>query len=77
MANKRWWDVAVVSASAIIVALVLVNGAQRWELAGALAVIAAIDVVWFAIGRASDDDGRRALLATALVVVLAGVGTAI
>jgi signal transduction histidine kinase len=77
MVRKGWWDIAVVSASAILVALLLVNGAERWELVGALAVIVAIDIVWFAIGRACDGEGPRALVATVLVILLSGVGTAI
>ena len=77
MADKRWWDIAVVSASAVLVALLLVNGAERWELAGALAVIVGIGIVWFAVGRPCDGDGPRALVATVLVIVLSGIGTAI
>jgi len=77
MRDKRWWDIAVVSSSAILVALLLVNGAEQWELVGAVAVIAGIVIVWFAIGRPCDGDGPRALVATVLVIVLSGIGTAI
>ena len=77
MTDTRAWDIAVVSATAILVALLVVNGAARWELAGALVALAAIDTAWFAIGRSSARDSRRAMLATIAVVVLAGVGTAI
>ncbi|GAB3605221.1 sensor histidine kinase [Conyzicola nivalis] len=77
MGNIRGWDIAVVSAAAILFALVLANGAEGGELVGAGAVIVAIIVVWFALGRGSEDGSPRAITVSALIVVLSGVGTAI
>jgi signal transduction histidine kinase len=77
MGNIRGWDIAVVSAAAILFALVLANGAEGGELAGAGAIIVAIVVVWFALGRGSEDGSPRAITVSALIIVLSGVGTAI
>jgi len=77
MRDKRWWDVAVVSAAAILVALLFVNDAEGRELVGALVVVAAIVLVWFVVGRSVDDDGPRATAVAVAIIVLSGVGTAI
>jgi signal transduction histidine kinase len=77
MNSMRGWDVAVVSAAAILVVLVLANGAEGGELAGAAAVIVGIVLVWFALGRRSDEGSSRAVAVTALIIVLSGLGTAI
>lgn len=77
MGNNRGWDVAVVATAAILVVLLLVNGAEGAELIGALAVTLAIVVVWFAIGRRGEQGSPRAIATVVLVIVLAGVGTAI
>jgi len=77
MSGFRGWDIAVVSAAAILVALVLANGAEGAELFGAAAVIVAVVISWFALGRGSDEGSARALTASALIIVLSGVGTAI
>ena len=77
MADKRWWDIAVVSAAAILVALVLMNGAEGWRLTGALGVIAGVVVVWFAVGRGSAEGSRRAIATVAVVIVLSGIGPVI
>ena len=77
MGTIRGWDIAVVSAAAILVALVVANGAEGWELAGAVAVTLAIVLVWFTLGRSSEEGSPRAITVSALVIVLSGVGTAI
>jgi len=77
MSGFRGWDIAVVSAAAILVALVLANGAEGAELFGAAAVVVAVVISWFALGRGSDEGSPRALTASALIIVLSGVGTAI
>jgi signal transduction histidine kinase len=77
MRDRRWWDIAVVSAAAILVALVFVNDAAGRELVGALIVVAALLLVWFAVGRSVDHDGPRATAVAVLIIVLSGVGTAI
>jgi len=77
MSGFRGWDIAVVSAAAILVALVLANGAEGAELFGAAAVVVAVVISWFALGRGSDEGSARALTASALIIVLSGVGTAI
>lgn len=77
MRDKRWWDVAVVSAAAILVALLFVNDAEGRELVGALVVVAAIVLVWFLLGRPVTGDGPRATTTAVLIIVLSGFGTAI
>jgi signal transduction histidine kinase len=70
-------DVAVVATAAVLAALLLANGADGAELVGAMAVVTAILIVWFAVGRGSVEGSRRAIATVVLVVVLSGVGTAI
>ncbi|WP_411699882.1 sensor histidine kinase [Conyzicola sp.] len=77
MGNTKWWDIAVVSAAAILCLLLVANQARDRELVGAIVVIVVFVTVWFAIGRGQADGGRRATVAAALVIVLSGVGTAI
>ena len=77
MGSIRGWDVAVASAAAILVALVVANGAEGAELVGAVAVIAAIVLVWVTLGRSATEGSPRAITVSALIIVLSGVGTAI
>jgi signal transduction histidine kinase len=77
MGNTRWWDIAVVTTAAVLAVLLLANDVTGWRLAGALVVIALLMAVWFALGRTFDEGGTRATASAVLVVVLAGVGTAI
>jgi signal transduction histidine kinase len=70
-------DVAVVATAAVLAALLLANGADGAELVGAMAVVAAIVIVWFAVGRGAGEGSPRAITTVVLVVVLSGVGTAI
>ena len=77
MGSTKWWDIAVVSAAAILCVLLGVNGAEGGELFGAVAVTAAFVVAWFVLGRGAAEGGSRATVGAALVIVLSGVGTAI
>jgi len=77
MGNNRWWDIAVVSAAAILVALLFGNGAEGWEFVAAASVVTAIVVIWFAVGRRSESGSVGAIVTVALVIVLSGLGTAI
>ena len=77
MAGKRGWDIAVVSAAAILLAFLFLNDVQGVRLTAAIGVVGAIVLVWFVIGRPSDGDGPRARTAAVLIIVLSGVGTMI
>lgn len=77
MGNTRWWDIAVVSTGAVLAALLLANQVTTSDFVWALVVYAAIAVVWFALGRGHENGVPRAMAASALIIVLAGVGTAI
>jgi len=67
----------VVATAVVLAALLLANGAEGAEFVGALAVVAAIVIVWFAVGRGAGEGSPRAITTVVLVVVLSGVGTAI
>jgi signal transduction histidine kinase len=77
MRSPGGWDIAVAAATAVLVALLVTNGAEGGELYGALAVLLGLLLVWFAIGRTAEEGGARAYAASALLILLAGVGTAI
>jgi len=77
MGSTKWWDIAVVSAAAILCVLLVVNGAEGGELLGAIGVTAAFVAAWFFVGRGSTEGETRAVIGAALVIVLSGVGTAI
>ena len=77
MGSTKWWDIAVVSAAAILCVLLVVNGAEGGELLGAIGVTAAFVAAWFSVGRGSTEGETRAVIGAALVIVLSGVGTAI
>lgn len=77
MRNTRSWDVAVVAAAVILLALALVNGDDGPELVGSIVVIAAVVLTWFLLGRGRNDGGRLAATAAVLLIVLPGIGTAI
>jgi signal transduction histidine kinase len=76
MGRTQWWDIAVVTTAAILVALLMVNDESGWRLAGALVVTGLLVVVWFALGRGRSLGGPRATAAAVLVIVLSGAGTA-
>ena len=67
----------MVATAVVLAALLLANGSDGAELVGALAVVAAILIVWFAVGRGAVQGSPRAITTVVLVVVLSGVGTAI
>lgn len=76
MRRASGWDVAVLVAAVVLSVLVLANGAEGVELAGGLVANVAFVVVWFALGRRGDES-RVALIASALVILVAGIATAI
>jgi len=76
MGNTRGWDIAVVSAAAILGALLLVNGAEGAELLGASATILAVVATWLLLGRGQTGT-RRGLMASAVLIVLSGIATGI
>ena len=77
MGNTRGWSVAVVSAAAILVALLFVNGAEDGELVGGCAAILALLLVWFLVALPAEEGTSRAYTAAAALIVISGVGTAI
>jgi signal transduction histidine kinase len=78
MGSTKWWDIAVVTAAAILCVLLYANDAEGFELLGAFGVIGALLATWFFIGRGQDMGGtRRSAAAATLVIVLSGVGTAL
>jgi signal transduction histidine kinase len=77
MVNSRWWDFAVVVAAVVLSMLLLVNGAEGGELVAALGVIVAIVMVWFLLGRRSEEGSAGAVAVIVSVIVLSGIGTAI
>jgi len=76
MGNTRGWDVAVVAAAAILVALLIVNGAEDGELIAALVAILAVVLAWFLLGRGRSGT-RRSLAASAVMIVVSGIATGI
>lgn len=76
MTNVRGWDLAVLVAAAVLLALLAANRVAGAELAGGVAAIGALVVVWFTVGRRGDES-RAAPLSLALLIVLGGVATAI
>jgi signal transduction histidine kinase len=76
MHHTRGWDVAVVSAAAILGALLVVNGAEGAELLGALATILGVVLTWFLLGR-GQSGSTRGMAASGLLIALSGVATAI
>jgi len=77
MGNTRGWSIAVVSAAAILVALLFVNGAEDGELIGGCAAILALLLVWFLVALPAAEGTPRAYAAAAALIVVSGVGTAI
>jgi signal transduction histidine kinase len=77
MGNTRGWSIAVVAAAAVLVALLLVNGAEGAELLGGCAAILSIVLVWFLLARPAAEGTPRAYTAAALLIVVSGIGTAI
>ena len=78
MGSTKWWDIAVVTAAAILCVLLFANDAEGFALLAAFGVIAALLATWFFIGRGHDHGGtRRSAAAATLVIVLSGVGTAL
>lgn len=76
MRRLSGWDVAVLAAVVVLSALVLADGPDAGELAGGLAANAALLVVWFVLGRRGDES-RAAVPASALLILIAGVATAL
>ena len=77
MGNTRGWSIAVVSAAAILVALLFVNGAEGGELLGGCAAILALVLAWFLLARQAEEGTPRAYAAAAVLIVVSAVGTAI
>ena len=77
MGNTRGWSVAVVSAAAILVALLFVNGAEDGELVGGCAAILALLLVWFLVALPAEEGTPRAYTAATALIVISGVGTTI
>jgi signal transduction histidine kinase len=75
MTKLRGWDVAVLVAAVVLVALLVANRVEESEFAGGLAAIAALVIVWFALGRRGSDS-PAAPVSMALLLVLGGVATA-
>jgi signal transduction histidine kinase len=76
MKNLRGWDLAVLVASVVLLALLAANRVAGSELAGGVAAILALIVVWFTIGRRGSESAA-APASMALLIVLGGVATAV
>lgn len=77
MPYSRWWHVAVLSVTAVMVAVLLTQARSTTNLAVGLAGAALLLAVWFAGGRRAFDDERRGALvvvgvSAAVVLLVAG-----
>ena len=76
MDSSRWWHVAVIATTVALSALVVLSADVPWQAAVALGALAAFLVVWFAIGMRADRTLARSIAFAAVIVVVAGIGTA-
>lgn len=76
MDSSRWWHVAVIATTVALSALVVLSADVPWQAAVALGALAAFLVVWFAIGMKADRTLARSIAFAAVIVVVAGIGTA-
>lgn len=76
MEPSRWWHVAVIGTTGALSALVVLSADVPWQAAVALGALAAFLVVWFAIGMRADRTLARSIAFAAVIVVVAGIGTA-
>ena len=75
MKKVSGWDVAVLAAAVVLVALLAANRVTGDEFLGGVAAIAALVVVWFAVARRGSESAA-APVAVVLLIVLGGVATA-
>jgi signal transduction histidine kinase len=73
MGRSRWWHLAVVGVSVVLVLLTSLDGFRReWALAG-VAAIALYLLVWFTIGVRSFEKPRLSIVYAVFLIVISGV----
>lgn len=75
MRNSRGWDIAVLAAAVVLVALLAANRVYGNDLVFGIAAIVALLIVWFALARRGSESAA-APISVVLLIVLGGLATA-
>lgn len=75
MRSLRWWHVAVIGMTAILVAIALGTGSDLPSSVGGLASAAALAVAWFALARPACGRSSVSAVLVVAVIIVSTVGT--